>query len=348
VNRQKTSKKPAHERGHETENIGFRVFVAFAFWIITALLVWGITLWLNSWIAPWFAEKLNPATKEPASIGSWYLIATIATWLWIFFATMKWFLVSVPKITGLVSLNLLSKKLYNFGPGLQCRYPWDDYTEDDFVGLEVVTRRHEASYAAADGPSMHVVWLYQYAPRLSQLHVYIRIDESTIQQGFSGIIGGKISQEIARKEAEKARETMDEMETAVLKAIEDPKSGTANDRNEVSMKVKLEKMYGVNFMLVTIEDVDYSPDYQKALEASAGISKFTEAAKAIKEELTGLDDQTTANVVLTIQGRGTRKSISIEGLDGNSPVSSAATMGVVLAETVKDEKNKPDQTEGGQ
>ena len=178
----------------------------------------------------------------------------LATWLGFVALSFPFFVVSVPEVTGLIVLNLITGKLKALAQGLRFKYPWDKVREENFFLLKLVTERHEEDYAAKDGPKMKTKWSYQYIPDRRRLDAYITVDHSTIDDGFTDIISGILSEVVGKKEAVKARTDLEEIQKEVLTTLEARRVRARG--KEVTLSEKLENQYGVDFKVFAIADID--------------------------------------------------------------------------------------------
>ncbi|HXF44106.1 MAG TPA: hypothetical protein VNK70_01445 [Candidatus Paceibacterota bacterium] len=251
------------------------------------------------------------------------------------------FTVLVPEVTGLIVLNFFTGELFAFKPGLHFKYPWDIVRDENFFPLELVTKGHEETYAAKDGPMMKVKWSYQYWPDENRLTDFIRVDNSTIDAGFVDVFSSILSEVIGGWErsdptgkmewSESVRREVMAVETEVIHRFQDLKLYQVRG-NSVSGKDKLEEQYGVNFKLFKIADIDFSEDYQQARSGKARMAVITATAKQLIDA-TAVNGQPTisgkeaANLVLVEQDKAKKNIVEVEGGQGEPFLRAAATLG---------------------
>lgn len=225
--------------------------------------------------------------------------------------TIPSFTVFVPEVTGAIGLNIFTGTLYAFKPGAHFKYPWERVLEENYFKLKLVTQEFEETYAASDGPMMHVKASYQYAPRLDGLNVYITVDEKTIKEGFTDVVSSILSELISVEKAEDARTNVKKIENEVVRRID---NDAAVVNGEVkTLKDKLELQYGVNFRIFSIADIDFSPDFQEARSGVARAEKLGKAAEAIQGGDASVSRKAALNFVLVEQKKAQKNIFEFEG-----------------------------------
>ncbi len=236
----------------------------------------------------------------------------LAAWVLLFGVTFRFFLVAVPEVTGLAVLNFFTGELRELRSGLRFKFPWEVVRRENFVSLELVKQEREETYASQDGPMLKVKYSYQYRPALGRLVKYIQVDESVINAGFTDITSSLLSEILGGKVAVYAREHVKEVEGQVVERLK-------NDRVDVggvkqTWKEKLEELYGINFKLVAMADIDYSDDYQQVRSGKARMSVFAETVKELQAQTGLVNPKDAVNTVLVEQGKAEKKIFEIENL----------------------------------
>ncbi len=239
----------------------------------------------------------------------WEFVIVVGVVFAFFGLVLKFFLVSVPEVTGLVLLNQFTGKLRPVGSGLNRKWPWETYREKNFFSLELTTKKFVETYASKNGPMMEVKASYQYNPDEQQLDHYITVDETTIEQGFTDVFSGILSEIIGGKKAEDVRKRIKEVEDEVIKRLD-----TSALTTTTSFKEKLENQYGVNWRLFAIADIDFAKDYQEARSGKARMEKIGETIKVLKKAAPLLDDKEAVNAILVEQKKATKNIFEVEGL----------------------------------
>lgn len=272
-----------------------------------ALISWGVVLFLSFALVGWLSSAFNFALME-------WLNPTLAIAVWIFVVarTYQQFMVYVPEVTGLLALSALTGELNAFGPGLHWKYPWEAIREENFFPLELKTERHEEDYVSQDGRMMLTKWSYQYETDGNNLESFIKVDHSTIDEGFQDIISGILSEVIGGMIGADARTHVKEVQDQVLAELS---TRTAPSRGiQTTLGKKLENQYGVNFRLFALADIDFSKDYQEALSGRARMQVIKETALELKDGLPDVSDQEAANFILVEQRKATKHITEVTDL----------------------------------
>ena len=251
----------------------------------------------------------------------WLLVVVIGLVLVFTGLTLKLFLVSVPEVTGLILLNQFGGRLRAVGSGFRLKWPWETYREENFFSLELVTKKFTETYAAGNGPLMEVKASYQYNPDERRLNRYIAVDKTTIEQGFTDIFSGILSEIIGAGEAEDVRKNIQGVQNAVIRQLDSSALTVVGENGTQagtppSVKEKLENQYGINWRLFAIADIDFAKDYQEARSGKARMAKIGETIAVLKSAAPLLDDKDAVNTVLVEQGKAKKSVFEIEGLSG--------------------------------
>jgi regulator of protease activity HflC (stomatin/prohibitin superfamily) len=292
-----------------------RIIFACAFWLLSLYMVV---------LAPYF------------SVGAEWtgLVSSLRIGIWIGFIgfTLRFFLIYVPTVTGVVAQDLLRivkdpdsgerMEMKTFGPGLHLRFPWDVVIEKNIVSLTRMTQEFQEDYPTREGPMMNAKCSYQYHPDARRLQKYIAVDEKTIRGGFTDVNSSILAEEIFRlTKAEDVKEQAKGIERRVFGRIDGDPAVTAG--KHVTMKEKLEEEYGINFKIFTIRDLDFAKDFQEMRAARARMDRFGDITKDLKEKLTTRDgnkvvidtisNKDAANLVQVDQGKTQKNIFELEG-----------------------------------
>lgn len=265
----------------------------------------------------WLVATLLVGLLLPRDATAWAMLGIFSL---IVGLTFPLFFLVVPEVTGYVTLDLLTGGYRGYGSGLRMKFPWERITEKK-VSLEIVTVKFEETFAAEDGPMMHVKGSYQYNADENRLPAFIRVDETTIANGFTDVISSILSEVIGGMQSETARQDIKRVEREMLDRLNDPTIVALRDGGTTSMKEKLEAQYGINFRLLALADIDFSPAYQAAREGVLRMERLADATQVLKGKRPGLSDAEVTNAVLLEQGKGTEKRII--GLEGIGPLAEA-------------------------
>ncbi len=219
--------------------------------------------------------------------------------------TVRGFMVSVPEVTGLVTVSYFGGELQTYGTGLHFRFPWEQVRVGNYINLRLVTVTKEGTYPSKDGPLMLVKWSYQYEPISQRLDRYISADDSTIKDGLGEVGGSILSVQIGAMEADNCKKNQHEIETALKKKFEEttPPPG---------------ELYGIKLVRVSLSDVDYEPTVQK-VRATQKIAKALQGiAKDITDQHKDISGKDAMNTAMVINGDVKKTVTEVEGRAGEA------------------------------
>lgn len=264
-----------------TEDQVQRAVVAVVSW----LLMFGLALIL---VRVFFTDPL------------WVLCLTFGLWILMVGESLIYFLVGVPEVTGLITINQLvqpqtldpyaNQKVYL--NGLWFKFPWEKVNEDLFINLRIVAQSFEEDFPAKDGPKIPTNGEVFWRPDERLLPRHIAVDASIINRGLVAIATGSLSQKISRHLARTARGKVDVFQREVLDRFEAP---IGDDIKPTSHEAAIaaaagvsiityEWLWGIDFLGVRIGDVDYEADYQKALSQEARSKLIVALAEKLAKE----------------------------------------------------------------
>jgi hypothetical protein len=283
--------KKKEEKKEEKKGQGSieRITFAISFWLVLFFILSAISLF----------------TTYSITIGVVAWFVALAYW-------HRLFLVSVPEVTGLVTINLLTGELHPYGTGIHFRFPWEQVKEGNFINLRIVTQERSEDYPSEDGPVLKVKWSFQYKSTVEGLPKYIAVDETTVNKGFGDVGSSFLGARIASEKAEACVNTREAIEKELQKKFEDVvKLGdTAKDHN-------LEQLYGVDLLRVSLADIDFETKYQGARSTQATAKKLKEVASNIQKGKK-INDKDAFNAALIINGDVKKSIQEVEGEGGNA------------------------------
>jgi regulator of protease activity HflC (stomatin/prohibitin superfamily) len=259
--------------------------------------------------------------------GSYRVWIGFAIWIVLVTGTLRFFMVSVPEVAGLVTINLLSGRLYPYGPGLHFRYPWEQIKEGNYINFRLVKKEIDETYPAKDGPELKVKWFFQYRPQLNLLGRYIAVSEEVIDSGLTDVGSSFLSQEIGarRTSAESCKRDQNEIEQALRRYFEE-ESIIELFQEGVNLGIPceppegeaptLEWLYGINLVRVGIHDMDYEEKYQKARSSKAISKKLTEIANKLKRG--NISEKDALNAAMIINKDIMKHVQEVEGKGGEA------------------------------
>lgn len=222
------------------------------------------------------------------------------------------FLVSVPEVTGLLTINLLNGELRPYGTGIHFRFPWEQVKEGNYINLRTITpEQRKESYPSADGPAMIVKWSFQYIPRLELLPRFIAVDQTTIDKGLGDVGSSFLSAEIARRNTIDCKENQAVIERGLQEAFEGPFSRSAVGET-------VEQFYGIDIVRISLADVDYDEKFQRARTTEQVMERLRGSANKIHDEHGEISSKDALNAVMIVNGDVTKNIQEVEGEGGQA------------------------------
>ncbi|MFA6077487.1 MAG: SPFH domain-containing protein [Candidatus Paceibacterota bacterium] len=141
----------------------------------------------------------------------------MAIWLLLLGRSLPYFLVSVPEVTSLITVNLFGGELKEYQTGIHLRFPWEQVKPGNYINLRIFAKDFEKgeTYPALDGVMLHVVWGFQYRGMRGNIGKYIAVDKTVIDGGLHDIGSSFLAQIFANLTAETARKNIKRIENCV-------------------------------------------------------------------------------------------------------------------------------------
>lgn len=243
------------------------------------------------------------------------IFITIIVVLSLVALNIKHFMVSVPEVTGLLTVNVATGRLKPYGPGLHLRWPWEQLKEGLFINLRIITESMEETYPSKDGPEMLVKWSFQYVASteatydskgMSPLERYISSDDNTIKNGLKDVGSSILSADIAKLDGEDCKEKQKELEDRLEKEFETKAPPTPWD------------LYGIEIIRVALADVDFEPEVQKTKASQVVATTLQSMAKNIRTDHPEISQKDAMNAAMIIDGKITKHVVEVEGEGGNA------------------------------
>ena len=227
---------------------------------------------------------------------------------------IKHFLVSVPEVTGLLTVNVITGKMKPHGPGIHLRWPWEQIKDGLFINLRIVTESMEETYPSKDGPEMLVKWSFQYRPSvariydkkgMSPLERYISADDDTIKIGLKDVGSSILSADIAQLNSYESKAQQRSLENRLEKEFE-------------TLTPTPEELYGIELIRVSLADVDLEPEVQKVKASQVVATTLQKMATGIRVDHPEINPKDALNAAMIIDGKITKHVIEVEGEGGNA------------------------------
>lgn len=181
-------------------------------------------------------------------IGFWF---AMSTFFLVAGCTFSFFFVSVPEITGLITINVFTGVLQHYEQGMSFRFPWEQVKERNYIDLRVIQSGELTETCPSfDGPAMLVRWSFRYCPVPKQLPQYIAVSKETINKGLEDIGSSFLSAKIAKMEAMEAKADQAIIQTELRDAFDAASS--------------IVHKFGIKIIDIALADVDYEQRFQQA------------------------------------------------------------------------------------
>ncbi len=232
-----------------------------------------------------------------------YWISAIAACLAIS-STIGNFLVSVPEITGLVTINIFTGELAVYGTGFSVRFPWEQVEEGNYINMRQVPKIIEETYPSTDS-TMATKWQFLYTPTLDGLPKYISADDDTIKTGLAGLGGSVLGFEIGIRSSAQCKAEKDLIENKVKdQFVEDEDSDVLTPW----------ALYGITIDRVSITDLDFDLSVQEARSNMEVGRRIREMAADIRKEHPDISGKEAMNLAMITNGKTAKQIFEIEGL----------------------------------
>lgn len=180
-------------------------------------------------------------------IGFWF---AMSTFFLVAGCTFSFFFVSVPEITGLITINVFTGVLQHYEQGMSFRFPWEQVKERNYIDLRVIQSGELTETCPSfDGPAMLVRWSFRYCPVPKLLEKYIAVSKDTINKGLEDIGSSFLSAKIAQMDALEAKKQQPAIQTDLRAAFD---------------AAPIVHQFGIEIIDVALADVDYEQRFQQA------------------------------------------------------------------------------------
>ncbi|TSC54948.1 MAG: hypothetical protein LiPW30_414 [Parcubacteria group bacterium LiPW_30] len=275
---------------------------------------------------------------------SWF---SFGFWLLAVSHFLPYFLVSVPEVTSLITVNLFGGELKEYPTGIHFKYPWEQTKSGNYINLRIFAKEFEKgeTYPALDGVMLHVVWSFQYRGMKGNIGKYIAVDKTVIDRGLHDIGSSFLAQIIANLTAETARKNIKRIEGCMKGHYEHELSldlqmpATLPGGTEEEVRKKREKL--------VIKKID---EYLKSINAldkerREALERHEDPKLASYEEKYGIDlilvaisdvdydpvfQQALSARETAKKIKETAKTLQEKGADGGKPITDAEAMEAAL------------------
>lgn len=255
----------------------------------------------------------------------------MTSWILWFIAlafTVRFFLVSVPEYTGLVTVSALSGDLHAYLTGMHFRFPWEQVKKEDYVSTELISVPFNEHFPTKDGGVVRISGSYEYRVdtrpdrNYEMLRTYIGIDESTIVLGVYNRVQAVLTKFVGNHETSAIKDRTEEIQTEL------------NARFQGQAVADIEAGYGIEVASVKAGNVEYIGETQTALSASLKAKKAIDAGKdlaGVKPGKKMKPNQIEDALVLVGSATKAIHKYEIGGLDTLTPEAAQAVASVAQA-----------------
>lgn len=239
-----------------------------------------------------------------------------ASWLYGNGKMIKFFMVSVPEVTGLVTVNLFTGGMNAYPAGLHFRWPWEQVKDGNYINLRTMkTDDKQETFPCKDGPVVIVKWSLQYRSSVEKLPAYISVDEETINNGLNEVASSFLAIKIRDTKSEDVRkkEKKEELEKDLLNHFQTIATVPIKQPDGTYTHTPLEDFYGISIMLAPIADVDFEESYQQARSTDQIMKKYKQTAAHVmrmgKKGDGSITNKDALDSVLMVAGKGVKKDV---------------------------------------
>lgn len=251
--------------------------------------------------------------------GQWLM--GIALGLAVFLSVLKVHLVSVPEITGLVTLDVIRGVMHAYGQGWKIKYIWEQVKDDNYINLRLVPTKGTYTLTSKDGVNVTYTYTIQYRGRLRLLPIYIRVGKADIDDALGAIVRSVIALRAMGKDADELRSD---------KKVEEMLRDLRSELGQDGYGHEIEYRYGIDIEVVSLSEPTFDKDYVEANTAQVITSKFEAAARKLKDSAgLGLSGQAAMDVVLLAnKEKIERKVVGVEASELADKLSGAVRDGI--------------------
>lgn len=213
---------------------------------------------------------------------SWSVWIGTALWVISVTQTAQMFLVNVPEVTGLITVNWFWRPTRQeplrgmtvYPTGVWFKFPFEQVKLGNYINMRIVDVPVNENFPAEDGVPLHLNGTLLYRPLLDLLPRYIAVDDEVIDGGLQEVADGRLSVYVAEDPVKRARNSIDDYQKWVIEDLEAEGSvvlakSIEVDASGVTGDASIEWLLGIDLLIVRLGDATYDPVYQKGLTEGA-------------------------------------------------------------------------------
>lgn len=282
--------------------------------------VCAVLIWILMFIA--FCAFPRFVLKLPLS---WSIWVGAAFWQAAVAHTAQMFLVSVPEVTGLITVNWFWRPTVQepyrgmtvYPTGVWFKFPWEQVKLGNYINMRIVEIRIDENFPAADGPEVHQKGTLVYRPLLDLLPRYIAVDDEVIDNGLKTAAEGRLSSYIGEDDAIQARNSIQEYEKWIVEDMEEVGSieltgSREYDASGTTGKATIEWLWGIDLLITRLGDSTYEDRFQDGLSRERVSHLIQSVAQGMIAE--GMDPKQAWNTAMIQWGLTKKEIIELEGI----------------------------------
>ena len=243
----------------------------------------------------------------------WGIFLGIGIWACIIGRTLRYFMVSVPEITALITVNLLKpptktdafRNMMVYPTGWWFKFPWEQVKEGMYINLRIVEQQFEEDILTLERIKVRIRGSIQMYPIVESLPIHINVSELVIKRGTVDVITNFLTQLITKMKAHGVPKKTKDLQKILRDLFDDP------TKIEAEIGVTFEELYAINVMLIRIADVGFTAGYEATLETQQKMRRIQEMVENLKKQ--GLDTEHATNAALILNGDVKKTVLEVEG-----------------------------------
>lgn len=275
----------------------------------------------------WIASYIPIVGLPVLMLGTlWGVFLGTALWILLIGETLAFFLVAVPEVCGLITVNVFQKTTVKdryanqlvYMTGLWFHYPWEQVKEGLFINLRIVHQPFEEDFPGKDGPRTEHKGDIFYRPVPKWLPRYIAVDDTVINRGLIAITSSILSTLTAGRDAVKARKSIKFFQKKLSGAFRDHDEMLKSASEVVDAELSEEEathswLFAIDVLTVKLSDVDYEPDFSITLSKEAQAKRISAYAKQLQEDNPNLSAKDAQNIADIRYGTARKDIFEVEG-----------------------------------
>ncbi len=249
--------------------------------------------------------------------------------------------VSVTEWTGLVTTNYFTGNMRVYGPGLSVRLPWEQVEKSRYINLRLTERSFEEDFPTRGendkeiGPLVKIKGLLQFRRVLAELPQHLGVDESAIEEALIKSVSEALMKEICKLTPAETRQEIEKLKKIAVTALGTGVTATGEVDPSVKARGEKEKMYGINILVATINDVEIDKSLQEAITNEAVVERYRRAANrlVVESKKDGGKEISFDDAMKTVLVSAERASLSIIGVQGQGADAAVATLKQIFGKT---------------